>query len=56
MTRGKDKAVLEERKDLTADYIHKIVRNGLMAMPAFLPTDLTDAQLDALSGYLIKTK
>ena len=51
-TRGKDKAVLTERKDLPAAYIAIVVRNGLRAMPPFVPSDLTDAQLTALTEYL----
>jgi mono/diheme cytochrome c family protein len=55
LTRGQDKAVLEERADLTADYIRYIVRHGLMSMPAFVPSDLDDDQLDALTDYLTRT-
>jgi (+)-pinoresinol hydroxylase len=51
-TRGKDKALLAERDDLPAAYIQMIVRQGLKAMPAFVPSDLTDAQLKALADYL----
>jgi mono/diheme cytochrome c family protein len=51
-TRGKDKALLTERNDLPAAYIQMIVRQGLKAMPAFVPSDLTDAQLTALAEYL----
>jgi mono/diheme cytochrome c family protein len=51
-TRGKDKALLTERDDLPAEYIRMIVRQGLKAMPAFVPSDLTDAQLQALADYL----
>jgi len=53
-TRGKDKALLTERNDLTADYVRFVVRHGLKAMPAFVPSDLTDAQLQALTEYLAK--
>ena len=53
-TRGKDKALLTERKDLPAAYIEIVVRNGLKAMPAFVPSDLTDAQLKALTDYLTR--
>ena len=53
-TRGKDKALLTERKDLPAEYIRIVVRNGLKAMPAFVPSDLTDAQLQALTEYLTR--
>ena len=51
-TRGKDKALLTERDDLPAEYIRMVVRQGLKAMPAFVPSDLTDAQLQALAEYL----
>jgi mono/diheme cytochrome c family protein len=51
-TRGEDKALLTERDDLPAVYIQMIVRQGLNAMPAFVPSDLTDAQLKALTDYL----
>jgi mono/diheme cytochrome c family protein len=53
-TRGKDKALLTERDDLSAAYIQIVVRNGLRAMPAFVPSDLTDAQLTALTEYLTR--
>jgi mono/diheme cytochrome c family protein len=51
-TRGEALALLTERKDLPAAYIEVIVRNGLRAMPAFVPSDLTDTQLKALSDFL----
>ena len=52
VTRGKDKAVLEQRDDLTAEYIRYIVRNGLMSMPPFKPSNITDKELKALTDYL----
>lgn len=51
-TRGTKLAVLEERKDLQPAYVKAIVRNGLMEMPAFRPTEITDAQLETLAAYL----
>ena len=51
-TRGEDKALLTERKDLRPEYIQYVVRHGLKAMPAFVPSDLTDAELVALADYL----
>jgi (+)-pinoresinol hydroxylase len=53
-TRGKEKALLTERHDLRPPYIQYVVRHGLKAMPAFLPSDLTDAQLEALADYLTR--
>ncbi len=53
-TRGADKALLTERDDLPAVYIEYVVRHGLKAMPPFVPSDLTDAQLQTLIDYLTK--
>ena len=55
-TRGKDKALLAERKDLAPDYIQAIVRHGLKSMPPFAPSDLTDAKLKVLVEFLTKKK
>jgi mono/diheme cytochrome c family protein len=53
-TRGKDKSLLTERDDLRPLYIQYVVRHGLKAMPAFVPSELTDAQLEALADYLTR--
>ncbi len=54
-TRGADKALLTERSDLTPEYIMFIVRHGLKSMPAFVPSDLTDAKLKAVAAFLAKS-
>ena len=51
-TRGKEFAVLEERKDLQADYVRFVVRHGLLEMPPFRPTEIDDAELAQLVDYL----
>ena len=51
-TRGTDKALLTERTDLTPQYIEFVVRHGLRSMPPFVPSDLTEAKLKALVGFL----
>jgi mono/diheme cytochrome c family protein len=51
-TRGADKALLAERTDLAPVYIKLVVRNGLKSMPPFVPSDLTDAKLEALAAFL----
>ena len=56
VTRGEDFAVLEQRADLTPDYVKYIVRNGLNGMAPFTPTTITDAELDQLAAYLAKTE
>jgi len=53
-TRGEQFALLTERDDLAAPYVEYIVRNGLKAMPAFVPSELTEAKLDALTAYLTR--
>lgn len=53
LVRGKDLAVIMQRKDLTPAYIKYVVRDGLLEMPPFRPTELNDAELDNLSSYII---
>ena len=53
-TRGKEKGLLSERTDLAPEYIEYTVRHGLRSMPPFVPSDLTDAKLKALIGFLTK--
>lgn len=43
---------LEDRTDLTAPVIGYFVRNGVAWMPPFRPTEISDAELAALSDYL----
>jgi mono/diheme cytochrome c family protein len=50
--RGEKYAVLERRKDLSAEYIKLIVRRGLLEMPPFRPSEITDADLNGLVDYL----
>ncbi len=44
--------VLEDRTDLTAPVITYFVRNGVAWMPPFRRTEVSDADLAALSAYL----
>ena len=53
-TRGKEKGLLTERTDLQPAYIEYIVRHGLKSMPPFAPSDLNEAKLKALVGFLAK--
>jgi hypothetical protein len=50
--RGTDAGVLERRRDLSGAYIHAVVRNGLLEMPPMRPTEVSDAELDALIRFL----
>lgn len=44
--------VLEDRTDLSAPVISYFVRNGVAWMPPFRPTEISEAELAALSAYL----
>ena len=52
--RGEIPAALEERTDLTPDLIELYVRNGIATMPFFRKTEISDADLAALSAYLAR--
>ena len=50
--RGELPAVLEDRRDLTAEQVAYYVRNGVATMPFFRKTEVSDADLEALAAYL----
>jgi mono/diheme cytochrome c family protein len=50
--KGERPALLEERTDLTPDYVRFVVRHGIESMPSFRKTELGDANLDAIAAYL----
>jgi mono/diheme cytochrome c family protein len=50
--KGSEPAVLTERKDVTADYVRAVVRNGIASMPYFRKTELSDRQLDLIAQRL----
>jgi mono/diheme cytochrome c family protein len=52
--RGQKPAVLEERTDLTAPTIRQFVRHGVLFMPTFRKTEISDADLDAIAAYLTR--
>lgn len=47
-------AALEQRTDLNPALVRYFVRNGILVMPPFRKTEITDAQLEALGAYLSK--
>ena len=47
-----DQAPLLNRDDLQPDYVKLVVREGFKLMPPFRPSEITDAQLDLLVGYI----
>lgn len=54
-TRGDSLSVLEKRTDLKPAYIRLVVRNGLQEMPPLRPTQIDEAQLQQLAGYLARS-
>ena len=50
--KGQVPAVLLERKDLTPDAIAVFVRQGVLSMPPFRKTEITDRELAALSTWM----
>jgi mono/diheme cytochrome c family protein len=49
---GSVPAALEDRVDLTPDLVKFFVRNGVAMMAPFRKTEVSDADLDALTVYL----
>jgi len=47
-------AALEDREDLTAELVALYVREGIATMPFLRKTELGDADLEALTAYLVK--
>jgi mono/diheme cytochrome c family protein len=46
--------LLEERTDLVPEFVKVIVRQGVSFMPHFRKTEISDADLDALTAYLTR--
>ncbi len=51
-SRGPTKAVLEQRSDLDPGYIRLVVRQGLIEMPPWRPSEIDDAALEQLVQFL----
>jgi (+)-pinoresinol hydroxylase len=52
--RGSAQAVLEQRTDLEPAYIRLVVRQGLIEMPPWRPTEIDDEALTQLVQYLAR--
>lgn len=50
----KERAVLENRTDLTAAGIRAVVRMGIGSMPPLRRTELSDTDVDAIAAYLTR--
>ena len=51
---GKDKALLENRTDLTATYIQKVARSGIGSMPRLTRIEVPDSELKLIAAYLTR--
>ncbi len=51
---GKDRALLEERTDLSVEYIKKITRVGINSMPPHTRIEVPDSELDLIAAYLTR--
>jgi (+)-pinoresinol hydroxylase len=49
---GKIPAVLLERSDLSPQAVAQFVRSGVLSMPPFRKTEVTDAELAAVAAYV----
>lgn len=45
---------LEQRTNLSPDFVKVLVRNGISVMPFFRKTEISDAELDDLGAYLAR--
>jgi mono/diheme cytochrome c family protein len=53
---GQKPAALEDRTDLTPDFVRFIVRKGSGIMPFFRKTEVSDSELEAIAAYLSASK
>lgn len=53
---GRPHPPLIGRSDLEPDFVRAVVRNGLVEMPPFRPTELTDGELDQVIAHILSVK
>jgi mono/diheme cytochrome c family protein len=51
---GKDRALLDQRIDLTADYVKRITRVGINSMPPHTRIEVPDSELDLIAAYVAR--
>ena len=50
--KGQKPAALEDRSDLTPEFVRLYVRKGSGIMPFFRKTEVSDSELEAIAAYL----
>ena len=50
---GEPRAYISANPDLNRDYVKQVVRNGLIEMPPFRPSEISDGELDSLIDFLL---
>lgn len=53
---GPQQALLANRTDLAPDYVRTVVRHGLNGMPPLTRTEVSDAELQLIVGYLTRKR
>jgi mono/diheme cytochrome c family protein len=51
---GSKPAALEQRTDLTSNYVEFVIRHGTRAMPLFRKTEIPDQEMHDIAAYLAK--
>jgi mono/diheme cytochrome c family protein len=51
---GKDKALLEDRTDLSTSYIEHVARAGIGSMPRLTRIEVPDSELKSIAAYLTR--
>lgn len=54
--KGRPVPALIGRKDLEYDYLHSVVRQGLIEMPPFRPTELSDTEIKQIYEHIMAQK
>ena len=49
---GKERSLLTQRTDMSADFVRAIVRAGLRSMPPLTRVEVTDSELRLIAAYL----
>ncbi len=53
---GRPVPALIGRKDLELEYLRAVVRQGLIEMPPFRPTELSEAEIDEIYAHIMRGK